>query len=340
MNCFGFGTTFSPPLLLDLTNLPKQPMAGNTDLPRAQASDSTAPGNEADTTLAAANSGSYQASDRPPHRQSPDKTLTRGALPEEAIGLKLTHQGTPTAAATPPPEGVCRGVCPPGGLPGRAGAQAAAGSETTQGHPVEEQSSQQPACKEHAKSDVGKQGLAVVRLQAKAAKDALKSLGWLDQAYKAYSDPSTGLVCLPLTDSGGATLQGAGFKSDAELTFALGDTAVHSVLNGTSDAAVSMGSSRPVPNVIEGSVGRPKGSAAGRKGNKQKAGASQGPDMARLLALMQAGLAVVRPMEAQGSGRVQGGPAQRLKAAVTHLLQQVTPDSAVVSQHLFQAVNI
>lgn len=90
--------------------------------------------------------------------------------------------------------------------------------------------------------------------------------------------------------------------------------------------ALSMASSQPLPTGrlagTDGSLGKLKGSTAGAKGKKRQAGGSQEADMACLQALMQAGLAVLQPMEMHRSSRGQGGPAQRLKGAVTHLLQQ------------------
>lgn len=87
-----------------------------------------------------------------------------------------------------------------------------------------------------------------------------------------------------------------------------------------------MASSQPLPTGrlagTDGSLGKLKGSTAGAKGKKRQAGGSQEADMACLQALMQAGLAVLQPMEMHRSSRGQGGPAQRLKGAVTHLLQQ------------------
>ena len=326
MNCFGFGTTFSPPVLLDLTPLTKQHTPGNAD-PHTphQASDGTKHVHKADNTLAAAEAATRQASDIAQHRQNPGKTLTCGLLPEEAVGTELTGHAVTNAGGTPAPGGVTQGGNLLGGA-GRGGTKAADSCETAEGRLLGEQSSSpQPACQGEAKAQIpGNQGVAVARLQAKAAKDALKHLGWLDQAYKAHSDLSTDVICLPLTHGGRAMLQSAQL-SPAELSHADGDTGAHFVLNGTSASAVSNGAVLPVPTercVSKGSSVRPKGSTAGGKEKRQKHEGSQEGDRACLLGLLQAGHAVVQPMEAHVSSRAEGGPAQRMRGAAVHLLHQ------------------
>lgn len=325
MNCFGFGTTFSPSVLLDLTPLTRQHMAGNADThPTHQASDSTTHGYKAHKTLAAADAAAHQVSDVTTNAQSAGKTPTSGLSAEESI------EPTPHAATT-----VRRTLAPGGGtrrtdLPegaGGSGVAPAANCKTAEGRLPGKQSSLQPAGEDHAKAHTqGNQGLAVSRLQAKAAKDALKRLGWLDQAYKVQSDPTTDVICLPLTQSGSAILGSAQLNPAAEIHHANGVTAAQCVPNGTSDAAAGMVGSVPVPTgevpVAKGSSVRLKGSTARGKGKEQEHKGSQEGDRTNLVGLMQAGLAVVQLMEAQVSGRVEGGPAQRMRGAVTHLLQQ------------------
>lgn len=325
MNCFGFGTTFSPPVLLDLTPLTSQHIAGIADThPTQQASDNIPCGQKADNTLTAADAATHQASDVTANGLITGKTSISGLSAEE--GIELTHHAATTVRGILTPGGVSRRTDLPEGACG-VGVAPAANCKTAEGRLPGKQSSLQPAGKGHAKAHTpGNQGLAVSQLQAKAAKDALKRLGWLDQAYKAQPDPTTNVICLPLTQSGSAILGSAQLNPAAEIHHADGDAAVQFVLKCTSDAAASMVGWVPVPTgevpVMKGSSARPKGSTAGGKGKKQKPVGSQEGDRASLLGLMHAGLAAVQPMEAQVSARVQGGPAQRMRGAVTHLLQQ------------------
>ena len=363
MNCFGFGTTFSPAVLLDLTGLVRNnkaswPASGNAtacqpphatghrpksddilagdDDARQQAPDSTVHAQKPDRTGPGGNAATYHTSDGTAHGQNPDRTLTSGALPR-AVGLELTnHVVTLYTKPTLTPAGSTPGQHPKGGA-GKGGVKTAA-SSTAEGYPSSEELSQQSACNQGAQSNsAGKQGLAVARLQAKAAKDALKGLGWLDKSCRACTDPSSDVICLPLTDSGRTKLQSACLSSPQASSpqasspqlgpaARLNHADAKPVSSGTSCTALSMANAQPLPTgelpMTAGSSDRLKGRTVGTKGKKQKAVGSQEADMACLLALMQAGLAVVQPMETLRSGRVEGGPAQRLKGAVAHLLQQ------------------
>lgn len=393
MNCFGFGTTFSPPLVLDVTSLVGQNrFSASADAAACQASDGTAHGQScyrtldysdvaahqaSDSTVYRQNSNrslatdaaaAQQASDDTSHGQNPDKDLLSGAWPEpkgmEPSALPHTVIG---AKPTPSLTGGTRGEYLQGGA-GRGGPKAAA-SLTPGSHPQGQQLSQQTACvgDRHAQAQELSKALAVARLQAKAAKDALKSLGWLDRSCRADIDPNSGVICLPLTDSGSTMLQSAAFNaaqpesdpatstqpsspqlSSAQLNSAQASSAQLSsdglswaqrsttaqlnhvdagtVQHSSSCSALSTASSQPLPTselpVTIGSLARLKGSTVERKSRKRQAVGSQEANMACLQALMQAGLAVVQPIPTSKSSRVEGGPAQRLKGAVTTLLQQ------------------
>ena len=412
MNCFGFGTTFSPPVVLDVISLINQHrFSHSADAAAHQASDSTAHQYSSDRTLdygdVAAHQASdntvcaqnpdrilatdaaaaQQASDDTAHGQNPDRTLLSGALPE-AKGLEpsAVHHAVTSIKPTPSPTGGTTGEYPQGGA-GRGGLKAAA-SLTSGTPPQREQLSKQALCNGHAQSQELSKGLAVARLKAKAAKDALKGLGWLDRSCRADTDPSSGVICLPLTDSGSALLQSddfssAQFESDpamaahpsspqlssAQLSSAQASSArlssdglssalrsmtaqlnradAGTVQNSSSCSTLSMASSQPLPTgelpVTNGSLARLKGSTAGPKSRKQKTVGSQEADRACLQALMQAGLAVVRPVATSKSSRAEGGPAQRLKGAVTVLLQQhvsLTLNLASICWHQFAGIGL
>ena len=400
MNCFGFGTTFSPAVVLDITSLIQQhSVSDSANAAAHQASDGMAHGQNPDRTLDCAEVAAYQgsdstvcrqnpnsisaiddaaaafqSSDNTAHGQNPDRTLAGEAWPEakrlEPIAKYHAVIGT---KPTPSPTGGIRGEYLQGGA-GRGGPNAAP-SLNSGSHPQDEQLSQQAACngQGHGQAqDASKQGLAVVRLQAKAAKDALKGLRWLDRSCRADVNTSSGVVSLPLTDSGCAMLQSAEFSfaqpesdsagsiepsssqyssalftsagpSSAELSSSqlscdglspaqhssvgqLNDADAGSVPRSSSYTDPCMASSQPLPTgavpLTDGSSGMMEGSTVGAKGRERKAVGSQKADMACLQALMQAGLAVVRPMATSQSSRLEGTPAQRLKRAVTALLQQ------------------
>ncbi len=155
-----------------------------------------------------------------------------------------------------------------------------------------------------------KQGLAVARLQAKVAKDALKALGWLDQSRKAQTDTARDCICLPLTDEAINSWSVLQTPSHRPVNHPDSSSLAQPMVGSSSDCSEMEFSSRSNGSPLAG-----KGSVAAAKGN-------QGEHVARLLALMQAGLAVVGPMQAQVSSRHEGGPASRLKRAVSQLLQQ------------------
>ena len=391
LNCFGFGTTFSPAVILDITSLVDQhTLSDSANAAAHQASNGTAHGQNPDRTLDYGSVAAYQASDSTmcehnPHRssaieaaaahqasddtthgQNPDRTLISGSLAEEKSfePIAIHHAAMGTKAA-PGPAGVTRGDHLQGGA-GRGGAEAPA-SLTSGSHCQGGLLSQVAACKGHGygeAQEASKQGLAVARLQAKAAKDALRGLGWLDRSCRADTDSSTGVICLPVTDSGCTMLQSAEFSSaqpesdpvrsaepgssqhssahldskssSAHLSSAqLSSDGLSSAQHGSA-AQLNYADASSVPRsssyadtcmasevpLTDGSPGKLKGSTVGAKGGKRKAVRSQKADMACLQALMQAGLAVVRPIAMNKSGRVDGGPAHRLRGAVAALLQQ------------------
>ena len=356
-----------------------------------QASDSTVcrqnPHRISATDAAAA---AHQASDDTARGQNLVRTLVNGALPEAEV-LEPMHHSVNGTMPTPTPTGFTRGDNLQGGagrggpgdnlreVAGRGGPTAAAsltsGSQQRGGKLL-----QQAACNGHGSGqaqEASKLGLAVARLQAKAAKDALKGLGWLDRSYRADTHTSSAVICLPLTDSGSAVLKSAEFSSahhesdparssqpsssqhsSAQLDFANPNSAEVSSAqlnsaqlnsaqlssDGLSSAAQlddadassepvssshmdpGMASSQPLPTgkvpITDGNSDKLKGSTVGATGRKRKAVGSQEADMVCLQALMQAGLAVVRHIATSKSSRVGGGPAHRLKGAVTALLQQ------------------
>lgn len=218
MNCFGFGTTFSSPVLLDLTSLVKQHSASQPTMPATcLASDGTALGQDPDKTLPTSTTNAanaHQASESIMPGQNPDRALTCGAVSD----AEAMHNAVTGTKPTPTPHGGAGGDVLRGGA-GRGGGSATP-SPNAEGHPLGGESLQQnvmAACDRQeqgqARLGAGKQGLVVARLQAKAAKDALKGVGWLDRSCRTGSDPSSGVVCLPVTDSSRAVLESAAFSS-------------------------------------------------------------------------------------------------------------------------------
>ena len=323
MNCFGFGTTFSPLVLLDLTSLAPSPR---------------------------------------PHQSTSDVGL------HKEMNSRLTAQTAPDLGAQ------TSGQQADFGTRESAAAAAAAAAAALTDHEYKGHVPSSPvwSSADHAHSSLSghvsqpvpsigsgqqeadhKKGLAVERLQAKLAKDALKALGWLDQSCKTQTDTAGEYVCLPLTDEAAITLLtfkspssgtahsskwlslGVGSHDDQSCTVCHGSDQVSASGSGQHqpDDQTGLAASQPVSDIThrqipatqDGSKGvcqMPKGIPASMKGTK-------GANVATVLALLQEGLAVVRPMQAQASLRPAGGPAKRLKLAVTDLLQQQVRESFV-----------
>lgn len=356
MNCFGFGTTFSPPLQLDLTHLMRLPAAS----------------------------------------QDSDNTAQLGLVPKgstQHIGQSSIEPGTPSGATAQHKPSACvteaarslaaghnsAGPLPPDAVNGSSGnrQQPASHAVTQPGHKT------MPVAAGIQSGE--KLGLAVTRREAKVAKDALKVLGWLDRSCKANSNTQTGCVCLPITDeastalaslwpgSNGAMTQHEssstkpGARSHARdactstATEAEAAAATKESLHGCVQDGItsSAGANLPVP--VEPLAGpqsepkgnlqsRPKGSAQSEpngspqsqpKGSRQSvnwaSGLEAGPEahVGKLLVLLQCSLAVVKPMQMHTSCKHQGGPAARLRSSVTNILQQ----QGFAQQHAVQLLS-
>ena len=311
MNCFGFGTTFSPLVLLDLTSL---------------------------------------APSTRPHQSTSDVGLNK------EMNSRLTAQNGPDLGAQTSGQRTDFGT---------RESNAAAAALTDHEYKGHVPSSPVWSSADHAHSSLSdhvsqpvpsigpgqqeadhKKGLAVERLQAKLAKDALKALGWLDQSCKAQTDTAGEYVCLPLTDEAAITLLtfkssssgtahssnwssfGVGSHDDQSCTVCHDSDQVAASGNGQHqpDDQTGLAASQPVSNIthrqIPATQNGPKGVCQTPKGISASMKGTKGANVATVLALLQEGLAVVKPMQAQASLRHAGGPAKRLKLAVTDLLQQ------------------
>ena len=318
MNCFGFGTTFSPAVLLDLSSLINQ----DTAL-------------QAATAKAYATAGSHATGSSMHHNQDGDRgPPAEASFPIEVDPL-MNAESLPASESS-------QGSCPASKHPLQTRAlshvsAAAVSSASVHDSPAagDETSSQKRACNGHVSSQMqGKQGLAVARLQAKAAKDALKSLGWLDQSCRAQADAQNHQICLPLTDEGSTMLQSLHLSScNGNLDQSADDTlsvATPGAAALQADAQLGMANdyvsgSQPVATQqdcpTKGSQCSLKGKAAESKGKAAAGKGREEGDLACLVELMQGGLAEVKPLQVQRVARHEGGPAQRLKTAVTSILQ-------------------
>ena len=352
MNCFGFGTTFSPPVRLDLTPLIRSAAASQDPAETAQ--------------LGFLTEGST--------RHIGQSSIERGTPP----GASAQHK--PSAHVTEAASRSAVGHNSAGPLSRDTVTSSSGNKQQPASHALA-----QPAHSLSSSATGGQPGerlgLAVTRGKAKVAKDALKALGWLDQSCKAHSDAQTGCVCLPITDeastalaslwpgSNGSMTQheststkpgGSSHAQDAcrtTATEAETAAATEQPLHGcTQDGyASSTGANPPVADGVseplagprsepEGSPqSRPKGSPqsepsgssqsqpmGSRQSAKRESRWESGPEahVARLLVVLQCNLAVVKPMQMHTSCRHHGGPAARLRNAVTNILQQqvlVTP---------------
>ncbi|DBA73560.1 TPA: hypothetical protein ACH3X2_009802 [Trebouxia sp. C0005] len=345
MNCFGFGTTFSPPVQLDLTPLMRSPAASQNTVNTAQLGYIT----EGLTRHIGQSSIEHEAPTGAAAQLKPS-----GHVTEAAKSPSRGHSGAGSLT-----------VDTPTGSSGNR-QQSASHAVTQPGHKTT------PVATGIQSGE--RLGLAVTRREAKVAKDALKALGWLDQSCKAHTDTQTGCVCLPITDeastalaslwpgSNGSMTQhesvttkpgGSSHGQDACMTTAEAEAAAAAsqslhgcmqdgmtsiaganlpIADGESEPLAgpqseperspqSMAKGSPQPEPTGSHQSRPKGSRPPTNGDS---GWEPGPDAhaARLLGLLQHSLAVVNPMQMHTSDRHQGGPAARLRSAVTHILQQ------------------
>ncbi len=332
MNCFGFGTTFSPPVRLDLTPLMHSPAASQVTANTAQL----------------------------------------GSVPKGStghIGQSSIEHGTPSGAAAQHKPSVhvteaARSSAVGHNSAGPSSTDTVTSSCGDRQQPASHHAITQPSHKSMpAATGVQsgeKLGLAVTRSKAKVAKDALKALGWLDQSCKAHTDAQTGCVCLPITDEASTALASLWPRSNGSMTQhesaslkpggrshaqdectstaneAEGAAATKQSLHGCMQDGItsSAGTDLPIADGVPlaGPQSEPKGSPQSQpKGSRQSIKGDsdweRGPEapVAQLLVLLQCNLAVVKPMRMHTSCKHHGGPAVRLRNAVTHILQQQVP---------------
>ena len=177
MNCFGFGTTFSPPLQLDLTHLMRLPAASQDTANTAQ--------------LGLVPKGSTQH-------------IGQSSI-EPGTPSGATAQHKPSACVTEAARSLAAGHNSAGPLPPDAVNGSSGNRQQPASHAVTQPSHKTMPVAAGIQSGE-KLGLAVTRREAKVAKDALKVLGWLDRSCKANSNTQTGCVCLPITDEASTAL--------------------------------------------------------------------------------------------------------------------------------------
>jgi len=325
MNCFGFGTTFSPPVQLDLTALMRSAAASQDTAKTAQLGFVT----EGSTRHIGQSSVEHETPSGAASQHKPSALVTEAARSSAAghDGAGLSPTDTVTSSSGNRQQPASHAVA----QPGHSSSPAA--------------SSIQP---------VETLGLAVARGKAKVAKDALKALGWLDQSCKAHTDAQTGCVCLPITDEASTALASLWPGSSGSMTQHESTSTKPGGSSHAQDACTSIAEAEAAPATkqslqqlrqesIPSSAGvrppipEPKGSPHSRpKGSPQSAngdsGWESGPEahVARLLVLLQCALAVVKPMKMHTSCTHQGGPAAKLRSAVTHILQQQVPVTPVL----------
>ncbi|KAL0023672.1 hypothetical protein WJX77_012323 [Trebouxia sp. C0004] len=313
MNCFGFGTTFSPPVRLELTPLMRS-LAASQD-----AADTAQPGfvTEGLTPHVSLSSIEHGAQTGAAAKHKPSARVT-----EAARRLAVGHDAAPSATDT--------------GTSSSGNRQQPASHAVAQpGHSLS------PAVTSVQPGE--RLGLTVTKGKAKLAKDALKALGWLDQSCKAHSDAQAGCVCLPITDEASTVLASLWPGSSGGMTHH--ESASTKPGGITSSAGASLPNTDGVPEPLARPQSEPKGSPQSRpkssptsepnsspqsmpKGSGQSANGDSGWEagseahITHLLVLLQHALAVVKPMQMHTPCRHQGGPAARLRSAVTNILQQ------------------
>lgn len=301
MNCFGFGTTFSTPVQLDLTSLchtaARSQGAAKTATIGAVARGLTGQG-KLNSTVQQTLPGGVSCNGPARHvRQkaatSPVCSGSSSAAIANGDAIHVNHMQPPIAEPS-------------------AGQTVHSSAPATLSATLSAAYGNQPG---------EKVGLAVARLQAKVAKDALKALGWLDQSSKAHTDPTTGYICLPITDEANTALSAlCPSKNGLETR--------HEPAAAELAADPACDEKRTKVAEAEDARGLPASTQARSQSSSQSAqgelASGSGPEvlMEKLVALMQCGLAVVQPMQLQALSRHAGGPGVRLKRNVTELLQQ------------------
>lgn len=377
MNCFGFGTAFSPPVMLDLASPMHQLRSDASSLSSAQSRSaapqartearSTVPGLSSaearfdaclpSTTEAGSAAPATARAEASPTASVPPVTEARSTAAQSSATEHNSDPGAATASSTtgsvhPDGSSHCKQE---NGLYVRLSTGEAydLGSAMTKGQgqqPAEQgmslaeprEQGQQPQGQGQQPQGQGQQsagqrlGLAVNNLQAKAAKDALKALGWLNQSFKAGVHGQR--ICLPLTDKGSVALiklqskcvesqttpNGHTASSDCQ---AAGPNAQHTCQFLTDSGGMELpklqSQAVEAQQAANGLADSPDCQAAGlSKGESSLAANSNAiAHAACLRGLMQNGCAALQPMQAQLSSRHEGGPATRLRAAITQLLQ-------------------
>ena len=268
LNCFGFGTTFSPPTRLDLAPL-MQPLLTDASSTSCKAShpalkalsNSGSPSQDNSGGMSCKTSASKDVGHAPTDRE---KTAASAPLLDR---LDPKHRGGAVDSSSSAPRGI-----------DQADTLNASSDPAADNLPVgtaKHQNSWQttdaalhiPAsgkgtsamgsgrC-QHQKG-VKQTAFAVEKGHAKAAKDSLRALGWLDRTCKAQAD-SCGCICLPLTTEGDLHLsqmqtnlvsvhkqsQAQSLGDARQLTHAQTDTRGH-FAHRTADLASEQGHSLP-----------------------------------------------------------------------------------------------
>lgn len=189
MNCFGFGTTFSNPVQLDLAPLhqhPQQSLSQSQTLPAADAMSSVSQ----PTAVPGSNSRiSRGKPDIKPDRDSAGAGTNCRQLPSG--GPRRVHNAMD---ASEQPQLNMPSIEP-------ADAPAAAQQGDVAAGRIAANGNQQEA-------GPVQMAFAVHKAHAKAAKDGLRALDWLDRSCKAQADTAN-LICLPITKAGGCHLASA-----------------------------------------------------------------------------------------------------------------------------------
>lgn len=307
MNCFGFGTTFSPPVQLNLAGLVSRPSRSAHAAPLAQQG------------AVSSSPGAHRAAEQP-HESARHRPTENAAVNDHNSII-----GTCTAQAT---NSTLRAVSSGGS--GRSQPQSLHRELGTGGG--------------EQRSAGDGMGLAVSKRQAKQAKDALKALGWLDPSLKSTTTADT--VCLPLSHKGvtllprlqvpplqlgsqvtarGSSLDQAGSAAGAGAVLKAQAWCWEPQADGLPSESGTDGDQPTANGRVSGAQIIPNGIGKGKGGVTSNAGVAA--FRGSLAGLMQQGVAGLQPMQAQPSSRHRqaAGPAARLKAAVHQLLQQQVP---------------
>lgn len=343
MNCFGFGTTFSVPMQLDLSPLLQQcersfsqsHMLSHLNKSNAQMGKSNPP-------LGKFTSQGEKST--PPRQQA-------ALLSDCSVGkhkVQVVSTGTASfSESSLHPLTVFRNT--DNALDLSSQPEASTQGVSTAGVPTAVEDAptfpSQPTASGDSHAGQIRMAFAICKAQAKSAKDSLRAVGWLDRSCKAHAD-ALGNICLPITEVGSQQLAsyqpyapcGPDSQTNVPLqnghapTAQLSASSQQSSYVSVSDQHPSTAQSHTQPDVLNTNGMYIESTTCAQphpreqrcvNGNTKHVQGSPGQQHMRCLKHMLAnGSAKLQPLDAVIPARAGVGPAAKLRQQIQELLEQ------------------